>query len=109
MKKILLFLVWAVFLAANASLSGAAEETTGDYFKGIGTKFVRGLVNTLVSPAEIPCTIRRDMADNPRAGFFTGFGKGAVLMLRRILNGVTEVGTFIIPMEATIPPVCSAG
>jgi hypothetical protein len=42
-----------------------------------------------------------------RRGGFTGFGKGTVFMLRRILVGVTEVGTFVIPMERTIPRVCS--
>ncbi len=84
----------------------AGEETTADYLQGIGTKFGRGLWNVISSPAEIPCTVGDDLAADPQAGFFTGFGKGIVFMLRRILVGVTEVGTFIIPMERTIPPVC---
>ena len=40
------------------------------------------------------------------AGFFPGFGKGTLFMLRRMLVGVTEVGTFFIPMEGTLPRVC---
>jgi len=85
----------------------SAEETAGDYLAGIGTKFGRGLENVVTSPAEIPCTMADDMHESAAAGFFTGFGKGTVFMLRRILVGVTEVGTFVIPMERTIPRVCS--
>lgn len=84
----------------------AAEQTTGDYFAEIGTKFGRGLVNVVTSPAEIPCTMKVDMDASGATGFFTGFGKGTAFMLRRILVGATEVGTFMIPMERTIPPVC---
>ncbi|HOW59703.1 MAG TPA: exosortase system-associated protein, TIGR04073 family [Candidatus Omnitrophota bacterium] len=83
-----------------------ADETAGDYFYGIGTKFGRGLENTVTSLAEIPCTMRVDIKDQGGGGFFTGFGKGTVFMLRRMLIGVTEVGTFFIPMERTIPRVC---
>ena len=85
----------------------AAEGTAGDYMKQIGIKAGRGLVNILSSPAEIPCTIASDIKDKGAAGFFTGFGKGTVFMLRRILVGATEFGTLVIPMEATLPPVCS--
>ena len=85
----------------------AAEETAGDTLVEIGTKFGRGLENVVTSPAEIPCTMAEDMRESAAAGFFTGFGKGTVFMLRRILVGVTEIGTFVIPMERTIPRVCS--
>ena len=84
----------------------AGEGTMGDYFADIGTKIGRGLENVLTSPAEIPCTMHQEMGDKGGEGFFTGFGKGTVFMLRRIWVGVTEVGTFMIPMERTIPPVC---
>ena len=91
----------------SSTVFAAGEETTGDYLKAISTKFGRGLVNVVTSPAEIPCTIRDEMNPDGSLGtFFTGFGKGIVFMLRRILVGVTEVGTFVIPMERTIPPVC---
>ena len=73
---------------------------------GIGTKFGRGLENVVTSLAEIPCTVHSDIKDQGGSGFFTGFGKGTLFMLRRMLVGVTEVGTFFIPMERTIPRVC---
>ena len=84
----------------------AAEETTGDYLAEIGTKFGRGLENILTSPAEIPCAISEDIRETGAAGSLTGLGKGILFMGRRILVGVTEVGTFVIPMERTIAPVC---
>ncbi|HOW88558.1 MAG TPA: exosortase system-associated protein, TIGR04073 family, partial [Candidatus Omnitrophota bacterium] len=79
----------------------AEEETVGDYMYGIGTKFGRGLENVVTSLAEVPCTVHSDMSDQGGAGFFSGFGKGTLFMLRRMLVGVTEVGTFFIPMERT--------
>lgn len=86
--------------------SWAAEETAGDYLHGIGIKFGRGLLNVLTSPAEIPCAVDMEREGSKIGGFFSGLGKGTGLMLRRILSGVTEVGTFMIPMEATLSPVC---
>ncbi len=93
-------------LSLFVSPASAGEGTFGDYMGEIGTKFGRGLVNVITSPAEIPCTIGNEMEVKGGAGFFPGFGKGIMFMLRRILVGVTEVGTFMIPMERTIPPVC---
>ena len=73
----------------------------------MGRKLGGGLENVITSPAEIPCTMKVEMeGGNAAAGFFTGFGKGTLFMLRRILVGATEVGTFMIPMERTIPRVC---
>ena len=86
----------------------AGEGTSGDYMAEIGTKFGRGLFNVISSPAEIPCTMTSDIkSEGAAAGTFTGLGKGLAFMVRRILVGVTEVGTFMIPMEATIPTVCT--
>ena len=104
MRKISLGILAGMLLISNPAR--AAEGTAGDYFSEIGTKFGRGLLNVVSSPAEIPCTMTTDMEDNAAAGFFTGFGKGTVFMLRRILVGATEVGTFMIPMGATLSPVC---
>ena len=84
----------------------ASEGTTGDYMAEIGTKFGRGLWNVISSPAEIPCTMKVDANDKGGSGYVSGFGKGIVFMLRRILIGTTEVGTFMIPMDATIHQVC---
>ena len=93
-----------VFLTANPLF--AEEATAGDYFYGIGTKFGRGLENVVTSLAEIPCTMSSDIKESGAAGGFTGFGKGTLFMLRRMLVGVTEAGTFFIPMERTLPRVC---
>ena len=84
-----------VFIPGSVYAGGSA-----DYMVEISSKFGNGLKNVLTSPAEIPCTMRDD-------GPFTGFFKGTGFMLRRILVGVTEVGTFMIPMEETLPPVCA--
>ena len=84
----------------------AAEGTAGDYFYGISTKFGRGLGNVVSSLAEIPCTTKAEMQNRGVSGLATGFGKGFLFMLRRILVGVDEVATFVIPMEPTLSPVC---
>ena len=84
----------------------AEEATVGDYMVGIGTKLGRGMENVVTSFAEIPCTIRVDMKDQGGSGFFPGLGMGTVFMLRRMLIGVSEMGSFFIPMERTIPRVC---
>ncbi len=104
-KKLkILMVVTLIFILSPMAL--AQEETTGDYFKQIGAKFVRGLGNILTSPIEIPCRMGDEIAARPSVGFFTGLGKGTVFFLRRLLVGVTEVATFIIPMPPDLPPVC---
>ncbi len=108
--------VSAVFLSAMVLVScfytpayAAGEGTAGDSMSSVGRKFGRGLGNVLSSPAEIPCTMTSEIKDRgAAAGTFTGLGLGLTYMVRRILVGVTEVGTFMIPMEATIPRVCSS-
>jgi putative exosortase-associated protein (TIGR04073 family) len=102
MKKIALFVI-AVLCFTTPS---AQAETTGDYVVGISQKFGRGLWNVLSSPLELPCVTRDEVSEWGWQGAFTGPFKGVALFLRRALVGVTEVGTFVIPMEATIPPVC---
>lgn len=108
-KKIIsAFFIVSVFLTSAYPALWAGEGTTGDYMAEIGTKFGRGLFNVVSSPAEIPCTMTDEIKSEGAAlGTFTGLGKGLGYMVRRILVGVTEVGTFMIPMEATIPTVCT--
>lgn len=89
------------------SASSVFAEGSVDYSVEISQKFCRGLKNVLSSPLEIPCAIRDDVKNRGAAGSITGVFRGIVLMARRILVGVTEVGTFVIPMKATIPPVCA--
>ena len=105
MKKVAGILFFLMLTMSAPSLF-AAEETTGDYMAEIGTKFGRGLENILTSPAEIPCVMSDEIRETGAAGSLTGLGKGILWMCRRILVGVTEVGTFMIPMERTLPPVC---
>lgn len=103
--RLKLTILGVLFLLFSASFV-SAEETAGDYMYGVGTKFGRGLENVVTSLAEIPCTVHADMKDRGGSGFFPGVGMGTLYMLRRMLVGVTEVGTFFIPMERTIPRVC---
>lgn len=84
----------------------AGEATSGDYLADLGSQLGRGVANILTSPLEIPCTIGDDMTARPETGFFTGLSKGTLFMLRRILVGVSELATFMMPAEPTIPPVC---
>ena len=103
--KIAILFITLIMLPATFA-SSAEEATVGDYMYGIGTKFGRGLENVATSFAEIPCTIHADMKEQGGSGFFSGLGMGTVFMLRRMLIGVSEVGSFFIPMERTIPRVC---
>ena len=80
---------------------------SADYGVGISQKLGRGLVNVISSPLEIPCAIRDDVSERAGAGVVTGLFKGVALFVRRVLVGVTEVGTFVIPMEETLPAVCA--
>lgn len=105
MRQVAAFLFF--LMVAPVFSSFAEEASLGDYMYGIGSKFGRGLENVVTSLAEIPCTTHAEMKDQGGSGFFPGMGKGTLLMLRRMLVGVTEVGTFFIPMERTIPRVCS--
>lgn len=106
MRMIKTLSVLCILFCFAAGTLFAEEMTAGDYFYGIGTKFGRGLENTITSLAEIPCTMTSEIKDQGASGGFTGFGKGALFMLRRLLVGVTEVGTFFIPMERSLPRVC---
>ncbi|MFH0984024.1 MAG: hypothetical protein V1882_00655 [Candidatus Omnitrophota bacterium] len=98
-----IFLIVLVMIPVGSVL---AEGTFGDYMYGAGNQFGRGFENIVTSFAEIPCTIRSDMKDRGGSGFFPGLGMGTVYMMRRMLIGVCEVGSFFIPAERTIPRVC---
>lgn len=83
-----------------------AFAETSDYGVEISQKFARGLGNVLSSPLEIPCTIRDEVSEKGGAGIGTGFFKGLAFFGRRLLVGVDEAATFLIPMEATLPKAC---
>jgi len=101
-RKVKMLVLFVFFLATPL----AYAENGADYAVGISQKFGRGIVNVFTSPLEIPCGVRDEMAQRGGAGIGSGFFKGMALFLRRALVGVTEVGTFMIPMEETLPPVC---
>lgn len=96
-----------VFLFLVILAPGLRAEGGADYSVGISQKFGRGLMNVLSSPLEIPCGIRDEVGERGGAGIGSGFFKGTGLFLRRLLVGLTEAATFVIPMEATLPSVCS--
>ena len=97
---------WGIFsLLALVAVPAYADNV--DYSIEISQKLGRGLLNVISSPLEIPCTIRDDASEKGGAGVATGLFKGIGLFARRVLVGVTEVGTFMIPMEETIPAVCA--
>ena len=105
MKKLISLAFIMILLTVSAH---AQEQTAGDYFDAAGTKLGRGLENIATSPAEIPCTVEEEMHKGDRIlRFFSGAGLGTVYFLRRVLIGATETVTFFIPMERTIPRVCS--
>jgi putative exosortase-associated protein (TIGR04073 family) len=108
MKKISWLMAMFIAALCFSPMSYAGEGTAGDYVTGMGKNIGRGLWNVVSSPAEIPCTIGSELSVRPAAGFFTGLGLGLVYMLRRIVVGVSEIGTFVMPSEATLPPVCQA-
>ena len=99
--------VWAILFILSMGSTTAYAGSGADYAVGISEKFGRGLVNVLSCPLELPCTIRDEVAERGGAGVATGFFKGLLFVVRRALVGSTEVGTFMIPMEATIPAVCA--
>ena len=100
----------AVFLTLSTLTPAvfAGEGTAGDYFSGMGIQLGRGVWNIVSSPAEIPCTMRDDMKADGGIGAATGFGKGLVYFVRRVVVGASEILTFIMPSEATMPMVCTA-
>lgn len=102
----LFLFIFSLSLTPQAS---AYEGTTGDYFREIGAKLGRGLVNTLSSPAGIPCGVSKEIkeGDNNVVDFFMGLGKGTGSFGRRLLSGVTEFATFLIPMDGEINPICT--
>lgn len=102
MKKILTFFLFLFVLSLPAFAENSADTSVG-----MSQKLGRGLWNALSSPAEIPCTMRDDISENGGGGAVTGLFKGIGFFARRLLVGVTEFATFVIPMEATLPPVCA--
>lgn len=103
----LLHLGWIGLFVGVLATPPLYAQTGADYAVGVSQKFGRGLLNVLSSPLEIPCTLRDEIQERGGAGTVTGLFRGLVFMARRLFVGSAEVGTFMIPMEATLPPVCA--
>jgi len=100
--------LWATLILFLSFIALPISAFAGvDYNIEISQKLGRGLLNALSSPLELPCTIRDDVKDRGGAGVVTGLFRGIVFFARRLLVGVDEVATFVIPMEETLPPVCA--
>lgn len=107
-KSFRFFTIALVALSVLAPAGFAYEEgTSGDYFKGLGKQLGRGVWNVVSSPAEIPCTMTSEIKVKGGSGTFSGLGKGLLFFGRRLVVGVSEILTFVMPSEATLPMVCS--
>ena len=66
-------------------------------------RLVRGVRDVILSPLEIPATIRRVAADGDAAyGVFAGGAEGIGNGLMRLVGGVVEIVSFPIPGD-TLP------
>lgn len=99
----LLFLA-LIFISVAPPLQA---ESSQDYIVGISQKLGRGVMNVLSSPLELPCTMRDNISEMGGTGVINGLALGIVFFARRLLVGVTETMTFVIPMGATLAPVCA--
>ena len=108
MKNVIFLIVLMGLIAMPFNLPAQEEETFGDYVVGMGTKLGRGVENIVTSPAELPCTVKDEISDSGvTRGFIKGIGKGTWSFFKRVLIGVTEVGTFITPMGRSVSRVCT--
>lgn len=104
-KKLSVFIF--AFLFIYPVLVFAGEGTAGDYMADMASQFGRGLVNIVTSPAEIPCTMSDDIQSQGGVGAVTGLGKGLAFFVRRVVVGVSELGTFFMPAPPVLPTVCT--
>ncbi len=104
MKRSLIFTAFILFLGLN--VSSAYAGGTADYSVEISKKLGRGGLTLLSSPMVIPCAIQNDVSEKGAIGVGTGLFKGLGLFLRRAFDGITQIGTFIIPVDETYSPVC---
>lgn len=81
---------WA---AADLPCKGKAE----DVVQGMSVKFLRGLVNVVTCPAELPKQEYRTTRDMGFPGAFVGFFKGTGMIVYRAATGALEVALFLVP------------
>lgn len=102
MRKLITLVLGIMILGSSLGYADSADDAVQ-----ITEKLGRGIGNVLSSPLEIPCGFRDEIAERGASGIVSGLFRGLTLFFRRVLVGVTEIGTFIIPMGATIPRVCA--
>jgi putative exosortase-associated protein (TIGR04073 family) len=84
---------------------GLSYEQSGDYMMDSFTKLGKGITNILASPFEIPSVWAHEIKEKEAVGVFYGLPKGVLFFGRRLLFGVTEVATFLIPSHETLPNI----
>lgn len=101
MTSCLRLLIGALILTV-APLSWSASDapsraTPEDIFQGMSTKLVRGIVNAVTSPAELPKQVYKTTRDMGVPGAFVGLFKGVGMVVYRAATGVLETGLFLVP------------
>jgi hypothetical protein len=94
----------AVILAAGWLTAGTGLAATSKVGQGMGHKLVRGAVNTVTGPVELPVQVRKgydlgvasisDAQTSAVVGGCIGFGRGLVHTVGRTAWGVIELGGF---------------
>jgi putative exosortase-associated protein (TIGR04073 family) len=101
---------WAVMAIVTALLlcvgTGTAQAADAQKEYGAGDKFVRGLVNIVTAPWEIPARIRkRTDGDNTVRGWSLGTVHGIGFATARVVTGAFEVLTFPMSGAQAYAPV----
>lgn len=107
MKKTIKVFTFGMILMGITITSAAYANTATDYLADAGKQIGRGAVNVVTSLAEIPCTAVVESGQYGD-GVWSGMGQGTIGMFQRLIIGVVEIGTFIMPRDGIIEPLaCS--
>ncbi len=103
-RKRIVLIVLAFSLFCISNLHAAEIAPTGTPAR----KLQRGFLNVALSPLEISNELAREKkVDAFIPTWFTGFGRGSVLMVGRALVGVYDMVTAPVPFPAGYEPVIS--
>ncbi len=91
----------SIAMLAGLTLAGiSVAQADDDYGNQVGTKFSRGLANTVTGWVEIPKNIALESQErNVFSGITLGTLKGALHTVGRTAVGAVELGTFFIPND----------
>jgi putative exosortase-associated protein (TIGR04073 family) len=106
-RKIVFVCMAMVLLSGSSSLAvvckdrGYADDhiTPICYWRGVSTKLVRGVTNTVTFPFEIPKQMVMTTLENPIAGPVIGVFVGVGMGVSRLIYGVAEIATFLLPND----------